>query len=47
MAGSDLDPERLQQFGEKWGVQALYADYQEMLEKEDLDNREHHHLVGT
>ena len=37
VAGSDLDPERLQQFGEKWGVQALYADYQEMLEKEDLD----------
>ena len=37
VAGSDLDPERLQQFGEKWGVKALYADYREMLEKENLD----------
>jgi predicted dehydrogenase len=37
VAGSDLDPERLQRFGEKWEVSALYADYREMLAKEALD----------
>jgi predicted dehydrogenase len=36
VAGSDLDPERLQKFGEKWGLpaSALYADYRQMLERE-------------
>lgn len=37
VAGSDLDPERLQKFGDKWGIAALYPDYREMLGKEQLD----------
>jgi len=37
VTGSDLDPERLQQFGAKWGVSSLYEDYEEMLAKENLD----------
>jgi predicted dehydrogenase len=39
VAGSDLDPERLQKFGEKWGLpsEALYADYREMLARERPD----------
>lgn len=37
VAGSDLDPERLQRFGERWEVPALYPDYREMLEREHLD----------
>ncbi|MGH2352802.1 MAG: Gfo/Idh/MocA family protein [Chloroflexota bacterium] len=37
VAGSDLDPQRLAMFGEKWNVTALYADYHEMLAREELD----------
>ncbi|MBI3974067.1 MAG: Gfo/Idh/MocA family oxidoreductase [Chloroflexi bacterium] len=37
VAGSDLDPERLERFGKKWGIRALYADYREMLANEALD----------
>lgn len=39
VAGSDLDPKRLEQFGEKWGIapEHRYADYREMLEREKPD----------
>jgi len=39
VAGSDLDPERLEKFGQKWGIGAehRYADYREMLAREKLD----------
>ncbi|MGH2351991.1 MAG: Gfo/Idh/MocA family protein [Chloroflexota bacterium] len=37
VAGSDLDSERLANFGEKWGISALYADYRQMLAHERLD----------
>jgi predicted dehydrogenase len=37
VAGCDLDGERLARFGAKWGVTALYSDYREMLEREQLD----------
>jgi predicted dehydrogenase len=39
VAGSDLDPERLQRFGEKWDVPpaSRYADYRAMLDAERLD----------
>ena len=39
IAGSDLDPERLRKFGERWGVapEHRYADYREMLARERLD----------
>jgi UDP-N-acetylglucosamine 3-dehydrogenase len=39
VAGSDLDPERLQKFGQKWSVspEHLYADYREMLAQEKPD----------
>jgi predicted dehydrogenase len=37
VAGSDLDPERLERFGKKWGVTALYADYRELLTRERPD----------
>lgn len=36
-AGCDIDPLRLQKFGEKWNVTGLYSDYRDMLEKEHLD----------
>jgi predicted dehydrogenase len=36
-AGCDIDPDRLQKFGKRWDVEGLYSDYQEMLEKENLD----------
>jgi UDP-N-acetyl-2-amino-2-deoxyglucuronate dehydrogenase len=36
VAGSDLDAERLERFGQKWGIapEHRYADYQEMLRQE-------------
>jgi UDP-N-acetylglucosamine 3-dehydrogenase len=39
VAGSDLDPERLTKFGEKWSISPkhCYADYREMLAKEQPD----------
>ena len=39
VAGSDLDPERLAKFGEKWSIpqEHLYADYREMLAQEKPD----------
>jgi predicted dehydrogenase len=37
VAGADTSSRRLSRFGEKWGVPALYADYEEMLAKESLD----------
>lgn len=39
VAGSDLDPERLTKFGEKWNIAPpqLYVDYREMLTKEKPD----------
>lgn len=36
-AGADNVPRRLARYGAKWGVSHLYADYLEMLEKEQLD----------
>ena len=36
-AGSDLLEEKRRAFGEKWGVEALYEDYLEMIEKEKPD----------
>jgi UDP-N-acetyl-2-amino-2-deoxyglucuronate dehydrogenase len=37
VAAADIDPARLRAFGERWGVSALYLDYQEMLARERLD----------
>ena len=37
VAGSDLATERLEDFKQRWGVTALYTDYQEMLAKEKPD----------
>jgi predicted dehydrogenase len=37
VAAADPDPERRAQFGARWGVDALYADHREMLERERLD----------
>lgn len=37
IAAADTDPEALKNFGEKWKVQKLYADYREMLETELID----------
>jgi predicted dehydrogenase len=39
VAGSDLDPERLAKFGDKWNVapEHRYADFREMLARESLD----------
>lgn len=36
-AGADIDREKLEAFGKKWNVNALYSDYSEMLKKEELD----------
>jgi predicted dehydrogenase len=33
----DTDPQKLQRYGAKFGVDGLYPDYQEMLQKEALD----------
>ena len=37
VAGCDINEDRLQIFGEEWGVKALYEDYRQMLECEELD----------
>jgi predicted dehydrogenase len=37
VAGVDLDPDRLADFGRRWGVTALYADLREMVAKERPD----------
>ena len=37
VAGCDIDGQRLEQFGKRWGVKKLYQDYREMLGKERLD----------
>ena len=37
VAGADLLTERRQAFGQKWGIEALYEDFQEMVEKEKPD----------
>ena len=37
VAGTNRGRERLEAFGRKWGVSALYHDHREMLEKENLD----------
>ena len=37
VAGCDIDPVRLTQFGNRWGVDHLYTDYKEMFRREDLD----------
>ena len=36
-AACDLDENRLEAFGNKYGVEKLYTDYNEMLRKEELD----------
>lgn len=37
VAGCDIDPDRREAFGSRFGVKALYDDYREMLAREDLD----------
>ena len=37
VAGCDIDPSRLKNFGVDWGVDRLYDDYKEMLHQENLD----------
>lgn len=37
VAAADLNPERLETFGRRRGVERLYADYREMLDREQLD----------
>lgn len=37
VAGAERDPKRLQLFGERYGIKALYTDAVEMLQKEKLD----------
>lgn len=37
VAGSSRGSEHLTRFGKQWGIDALYLDYREMLEKEQLD----------
>lgn len=37
VAGADILPDRRTAFKEKWGVKALYADYEEMVRKEQPD----------
>jgi predicted dehydrogenase len=33
VAGCDIRPERVEAFGQRWGVDALFSDYREMIEK--------------
>lgn len=52
VAAADVIEEKLQDFGQRWGVTNLYADYEEMLAKEDLDivsigTRPQHHADIT
>lgn len=37
VAACDVDSLKLKEFGDKWGVKNLYADYKEMFKKEKLD----------
>jgi predicted dehydrogenase len=37
VTGADLDPEKRYKFAQRWGVSAVYADYREMMERENLD----------
>ena len=37
VAVADIDPQKLEAFSSRWGVNQLYTDYREMLEAEDLD----------
>lgn len=37
VAGCDIVPSRLKQFGKRWGVDKLYSDHREMLKRENLD----------
>ena len=37
VAGCDLDAARLERFGRKWGITALYTDFREMLAREKPD----------
>ena len=37
VAGADRDPRRRAMYGERYGIEALYADAQEMLDEERLD----------
>ena len=37
VAGAETIPERRTAFQEKWGVETVYEDYQEMIEKEEPD----------
>ena len=37
VSACDIDEERLRAFGKRYGVDRLYADYREMLEREELD----------
>jgi predicted dehydrogenase len=37
VAGCNRGRERLERFGQRWGVDALYQDYREMLRQEQLD----------
>ena len=37
IAGADTDPEKCTAFQERWGVDALYADYLEMIRQEEPD----------
>jgi len=36
-AGADIDREKMEAFGKKWNVNALYSDYSEMFKNEELD----------
>ena len=37
VAGSDLQEDKRANFSKRWGVEAVYEDYREMVEKESLD----------
>ena len=37
VAGADLSTDRVQDFKQRWGVNALYTDYRQMLAQEQLD----------
>ena len=52
VAAADINESALSAFGERWGVTALYTDYREMLEREQLDivsiaalSRLHHEMT--
>ena len=36
-AAAEIIPDRLQSFGDEWGIEDLYLDYEVMLEQETLD----------